>query len=186
MTEDKEIWLQIPIPKLEGSYEASYSGKIRSVDRVVTFKDGRKRFYNGCVLVQRKGVYLTVLLSLNKKEYCYRVHRLVAITHKPNPNNYRVVNHLDCDKYNNHGDNLQWTDDAGNSQHAYQNGRFDVGIKRLSGEEHPRSVLTKEMVIKIRSLYSLGLNRTLIAKQLTINRSTIGNVIANKVWKNIV
>lgn len=36
------------------------------------------------------------------------MHRMVAICWIPNPNNYRLVHHIDGDKTNNHADNLEW------------------------------------------------------------------------------
>ena len=48
----------------------------------------------------------------------YAVHRLVAITFLPNPNNLQVVNHIDGDKSNNKIDNLEWASYADNTKHA--------------------------------------------------------------------
>lgn len=40
-----ELWA--PIPGFEGSYEVSTCGRVRSLDRVITFRDGRSRFAPG-------------------------------------------------------------------------------------------------------------------------------------------
>lgn len=42
------------------------------------------------------------------------VHRLVAQTHVPNPNNLPEVNHIDHDKANNRAENLEWVTHADN------------------------------------------------------------------------
>ena len=42
----------------------------------------------------------------NKKEYCK--HRIIALQFIPNPDNLRVVNHINHDKTDNHIQNLQW------------------------------------------------------------------------------
>ncbi len=47
----------------------------------------------------------------------YYVHRLVAIAWKPNPHNKPEVNHLDFDRQNNHGDNLEWSTSSENKKH---------------------------------------------------------------------
>lgn len=46
------------------------------------------------------------------------VHRLVASHFIPNPHNKKVVNHIDCDRSNNHIDNLEWVTTKENLAHA--------------------------------------------------------------------
>ena len=48
----------------------------------------------------------------------FSVHRLVALVHIPNPNNYPYVNHKDGDKLNNKFDNLEWCTAKQNDFHA--------------------------------------------------------------------
>ena len=52
--------------------------------------------------------YLTVNITVQKKRKCRSVHRLVAETFLPNPNNYPMVLHKDGDKKNNCAINLRW------------------------------------------------------------------------------
>ena len=51
------------------------------------------------------------------------VHRLVASTFLPNPDDLPVVMHLDNDKLNNHTSNLKWGTTAENIQQAVREGR---------------------------------------------------------------
>lgn len=71
----------------------------------------------------KKG-YLQVKLYTNKQPYNLLVHRLVALTYLPNPDNLTDVNHKDCNKANNHVDNLEWCTHSDNLKHAYINGRI--------------------------------------------------------------
>lgn len=52
--------------------------------------------------------YKMLKLTKNKKIFTFQVHRLVALTFLPNPDNKEQVHHIDNDKMNNHLHNLQW------------------------------------------------------------------------------
>jgi len=58
------------------------------------------------------------------------IHRLVAEAFIPNPEMKRTINHIDCDKLNNHVDNLEWATYAENMRHA-----MDNGLTNLFGKE---------------------------------------------------
>lgn len=58
--------------------------------------------------------YYTTTLTKNGVSKTFQVHRLVALTYIPNPENKPMVNHLDENKANNHVSNLEWATAAEN------------------------------------------------------------------------
>ena len=65
-----------------------------------------------------KDGYATVCLRKNNKNYSKRVHRLVAETFIPNPNNYPIVNHKDENVKNNNVENLEWCSVSYNTKYG--------------------------------------------------------------------
>jgi hypothetical protein len=82
------------------------------------FKEGRILKFNDSV------GYKTVVLVHNKVQKKVKVHRLVCELFHPKLTGKNDVNHKDCDKYNNHLDNLEWCSKSENIKHAWKNGRI--------------------------------------------------------------
>lgn len=71
----KEEWRDIP--GLEGVAQASNWGRVRTVDRYVTYNNGRKAFYTGKILsISRQG-------QVNISGHLYMVNKLIANTFIP-------------------------------------------------------------------------------------------------------
>lgn len=129
-----EVWKEIP--DYNGLYYASNTGKIKSIDRMIRFKNNKLRLHKGRELKQFKSKwgYLYVVITINNKEYKEKVHRLVAKAFIPNPKNKLQVNHIDCNKENNNVDNLEWCTPSENMKHAYANG-LRMGKRSLKCKE---------------------------------------------------
>ncbi|WP_370642253.1 NUMOD4 motif-containing HNH endonuclease [Corynebacterium sp. ACRQJ] len=99
-----EIWK--PIPGYEGVYEASDHGRVRSVDRVIPYVDGRMRHQPGKPkkLSNDGRGYLTVSLQ-NRTRF---VHQLVLEAFVGTRGAGEQVRHLDNNPMNNRLENLAW------------------------------------------------------------------------------
>lgn len=124
--------------------------------------------------------YLQVCLSTNKTRA--NIHRLVAETLIPNPNNYPEVNHKDGIKANNDVSNLEWCTHKQNLAHARATGL----IKYNYGEAVPNSKLKDYQVHNIRHLYNSGLSGPKIAKLYGKPYPTIKDVVSGKQWKHLL
>lgn len=85
--------------------EVSSFGRVRPV---------KGHYYT--VFIDKDG-YAIVGFRMNGKRVSKKVHRLVAQTFLPNPNNFPQINHLDCNRKNNNVDNLEWCDGSYNQQY---------------------------------------------------------------------
>lgn len=128
------------IPQYEGIYQVSDKGRVRSLDRVCKYKDGRVRIHVGRIIKQVIDAcgYQTVMLSVNRKYKHFKTHRLVAIAFIPNPKNLPEVNHIDGVKTNNQRVNLEWVTSSQNKRHAAKIGLTHPArnLSFCSGEKH--------------------------------------------------
>ena len=107
----------------EGKYLVSSEGRIKSVDRVTRYSDGRTALIPGKALKPfHNHGYLRVNLSRENKRKNMLVHRIVAEAFVPNPNGKPEVNHINGDKTDNKAANLEWVTGSENMKHAYKNG----------------------------------------------------------------
>ena len=115
---DFELWKDIE--GFEGLYQVSTWSRVRSMDRLVIYKNGVKRFFESEILKPSydKGGYLRVGLTKDKKQTHHFLHRLVAIAFIPNPNNYPQVNHKDENPKNPKVENLEWCTDKYNKNYG--------------------------------------------------------------------
>ena len=117
----QEIWKDIK--NFEGCYQVSNLGRVRSLTRKVPTFNG-VRTTKGQILktyTSNTG-YLRIDLRSNQKHKYVSIHKLVAETFIPNPNNYCVINHIDGNRLNNNADNLEWCTQSHNIKEAYRLG----------------------------------------------------------------
>lgn len=102
----------------DGYYEISNLGNIKNT-----------KTWTGNMYIEKERklkptIYKNGYKNIVLKGKHFSIHRLVAKTFIPNPNNYPVVNHIDGNKLNNNVDNLEWCTYSHNEIEAYR-----IGIK---------------------------------------------------------
>ena len=110
----EEIWKDVK--NYGGLYQVSNLGRIKSLPR-----NTNNKYKNGVIkqnVIRGKSYYYVNLY--NKGTKLFTVHKLVAETFIPNPNNLPCINHIDGNKLNNRVDNLEWCSYSGNEIHAYK------------------------------------------------------------------
>lgn len=118
--------------------------------------------------------YYQIILRKNKKEKHVRIHRLVALTFIPNPDNLPQVNHIDGNKLNNNVENLEWCTNSENTQHGYDSNLYHS--KRRSIKIKATHKVTKKEFIfpSIRAC----------SKSLSLNRKTISAILYDNKTNN--
>jgi hypothetical protein len=107
------------------------------------------------------------------------VHRIIAEAFVSRIENKNVVNHKDGNKKNNTLLNLEWCTQSENCIHASKIGL----LSDKKGEKHPKSKLTNEDVLTIRSLDVN--NFFLLAEEYNVSYSTIMRIMSRKSWSHI-
>lgn len=120
-----------PIKGYEGLYSIDRNGNV--------FSHKRKRYLS--LKAENSRGYIQVGLYKGEKVKMFCVHKLVAMTYIPNPNNLPVVDHLDGNKKNNHISNLEWCTQKENVMRALAN-----GLREKSAEERKSAWLAKQGV----------------------------------------
>lgn len=176
----KEIWKDIE--GYEGIYKVSNDGKIKGLARLIAKNKKGERMLKEIIMVQtnnRKG-YPLVGLSKKGTKKTLSVHRLVAITFIPNPENKPQVNHINGDKTDNRVENLEWCTGSENIKHAFKNGLMTA----ISGDNCVSSKLTIDQAKEIKYGHK-GMSHRDIAKIYGIAHVQISSIRLGKTWKHI-
>lgn len=151
MQEDtkEEIWKDIE--GYEGLYQVSNKGRVKSLERDIIRKNGRKYHVKERILKdapEGHGYFQVCLYDAKGRNKRLRVHRLVAETFIPNPEDKTQVNHKDEDKTNNHVDNLEWMTCKENNNYGTRTERAGKAIAKALGK--PVAQYSKdEVLIKV-------------------------------------
>lgn len=72
---------------------------------------------------------MSIYLFKNSERKKYYIHRLVAETYIPNPDNKLQVGHIDENPANNCWDNLYWTTALNNNNYGGRNEKISKALK---------------------------------------------------------
>lgn len=133
-----ETWL--PVPGFEEFYEVSSAGRIRSLDRIVTQKNGMKRNKRGRLMkTPPSGGYPQVNLCDGAQQVNTRVHRIVAAAFLgPRPEGMEV-RHLNGDPTDNAVANLAYGTSSENNYDIVKHGRSHTANRTHCPKGHPYS-----------------------------------------------
>jgi hypothetical protein len=133
-----------------------------------------------CRLLKRRpgrGGYPVVFLSGGHSKQRY-VHRIVAETFIPNPENRPCVNHKDFNITNPSVGNLEWVTYSENNKHSVKYGR-------MAGENSNFARLTINEVKAIRALAETTVRRKDIAALFGITADYVRNIQRRQSWAHI-
>lgn len=132
-----EVWT--PVKGFEGFYEVSDFGSVRSVPRYVNHSKSGQVLRKGVVLSPgwNTNGYKIVNLTQNGSSRVVTIHRVVAEAFLPNPENKRLIRHLNDIKVDNRLENLAWGTNSDNSYDAVRNGVHNESRKTHCPKGHP-------------------------------------------------
>ena len=183
-----EVWAGLKYQGKDYSafYEISNFGHIRN---------SRTKYVCKTYITHSGYSYICVSLGSKKLRKGFRIHKAVAETFIPNPNNLPMINHKDGIKTNNYAGtpennftdgNLEWCDNSYNVRHALKMGLIDTN--KYSGENNVFAKLSNKDVAFIREHYipfhKLYGARPL-ARRFGVTHHTIISAYNGETWKNI-
>lgn len=159
---ETEIWKAHP--EYVG-IEVPTLGRVRTLDKMVRNGWGTW-LMKGRVLKQDECTngYLQVCIKANGKFIKQRIHRLVAQTFIPNPDNLPQVNHKNCNRADNRVSNLEWCSNSYNQKY-----RNKFGVSQAEKTGYPLFAVnldTNEVLhfrAKREAFRELGVNRKIMS-----------------------
>lgn len=123
--------------------------------------------------------------------FTWFAHRVAYfLHHNSDPNQFLVCHTCDNPRCVNPdhlflGTHLDNNRDRDNKGHTYRGAQHHLALMDKNGEKNGRAKLTAEQVLEIRALRDKGEKWLRLAKRFGVNRRTIKNIVARKLWKHI-
>jgi hypothetical protein len=170
-----------PVVGWEGFYAVSTFGRVLSLDRVITKRNGDTRRVRSRMLVLHlnKNGYLTVCLKRPDKQSVVSVHALVLQSFVgPCPTGLEAC-HGKGGKHDNSLANLRWDTKQANESDKIADGAV------LQGGDHPRARLTEDKVRQIRKMREDGFQFNEIAAVFDITPAHAHRIFHRVSWGHI-
>lgn len=167
------------VPGYEGRYQVSDLGNVRSIGVGANGHRGQSLKAHPSGAKPRQ--YPRVTLLRNGARRGFFVHVLVMLAFEGPPPFGHEVDHLDNDPLNPRHSNLEYVTRSEQQRRVYRrDGRKPVD---RPGELNPCAVLTWDAVRRIRALSITGARNVDLARQFTVDQSTISHILAGRLWK---
>lgn len=179
---ENEIW--IPISGYENLYEVSNLGRVKSLTK---FKKCKFKIavFSEIILKGSKNYRGAHRVGLVKdgKPLTFMVHRLVALSFLPNPENKPQINHKNGNPSDNNINNLEWATASENTKHSYDvlkrkpsvqlKGELSPNYKKGHLREKCRNIICQTLDIEFRSIREA-------ARDLGLSPGNIWGVLNNR------
>jgi hypothetical protein len=177
-----ERWLQIA--GLEGRYEISDLGRVKSLARLCPTRPGVLRRVRERILLfssHPKGYDVTILSDDSGNRRGMTVHRAVWLAFVGAIPAGMELDHKDFDKHNNRLTNLRVLTPAENTMSAIRAGRNKV----FRGESNGGAKLKEMDVLQIRLLREQGFSLRQLAARFGCSTYTVYGIIRGRSWKHV-
>ena len=175
----KEIWK--PVVEWEGLYEVSNLGRVRSLQRETTHKNGTVQPIPQKMMKLSVATNGYIRISFNKPGAVKNVMVHILVINAfvgPCPKG-QEVGHLDGNRKNNNLENLRYMSKQCNAAFCIEHGTDPVGSR------NPNSKLTDTDVRFIKTLIRDGFRPRHIAKIYGVTASNIGHIKSGRQWGHI-
>lgn len=169
------------VPGYENYYKVSDQGRVMSMARTITKKDGTTQSYDDRVLAPwtHKSGHLYVSLHKGKGKKSHQVHRLVLAAFIGSCPDGMEVCHADGVASNNNLANLRYGTRKENVADAVSSGSM------LRGSANGHAKLTETDIPRIFALYAAGETQKQIAARFGVGFGAIQKVLDRTRWAHV-